>query len=187
MTGLNYPWSLLGGKSNYGCDFGVNVWGGHAGVTSHANEVRADFDALATIGVEVVRWFVFTDGRGGVRWDPAQGLTEGQATPTPPESDRPSLPQSGIVQAGVDRRVSGKWRTSAPARHRAGARVARGLPQLGPRRRLSRGVAVELQGRRRDRRHRRDRDALVDRASPVVKRYGRRSTCPGLITLGSVS
>jgi hypothetical protein len=75
MTGINYPWTVVGGKSNYGCDFGVNVWGGHAGVTSHADEVRADFDTLATIGVEVVRWFVFTDGRGGVRWDSEQGLT----------------------------------------------------------------------------------------------------------------
>jgi hypothetical protein len=75
MTGINYPWTTVGGKPNYGCDFGVNVWGGHAGVTSHADEVRADFEALSTIGVEVVRWFVFTDGRGGVRWDPTQGLT----------------------------------------------------------------------------------------------------------------
>lgn len=32
------------------------------------DDVRADFTAMAAMGVEVVRWFVFTDGRGGLRW-----------------------------------------------------------------------------------------------------------------------
>ena len=63
MRGLNYPWF------NYGCDFGLNIWGSHAGVTAHLDEVRRDFDAIGAIGLDVVRWFVFTDGRGGVQWD----------------------------------------------------------------------------------------------------------------------
>lgn len=68
-AGVNYPWTVLSGKPNYGCDFGWNIWGSHAGVTAHAEDVRADFAAMAGMGIEVVRWFVFTDGRGGVRWD----------------------------------------------------------------------------------------------------------------------
>jgi hypothetical protein len=68
IAGINYPWSVFDGKPNYGCDFGRNKWHSHAGVTRHVDEVRADFEAMAAIGVEVARWFVFTDGRGGVEW-----------------------------------------------------------------------------------------------------------------------
>ncbi|MGH9204835.1 MAG: hypothetical protein ACRD2A_26720, partial [Vicinamibacterales bacterium] len=78
MTGINYPWTLFQGAPNYGCDFGLNIWRTHTGVTAHADEVRADFDAMASIGLEVVRWFVFCDGRGGVRWDDA-GEVDGLA------------------------------------------------------------------------------------------------------------
>jgi hypothetical protein len=67
---VNYPWSVIGGRSNCGCDFGWNVWGSHAGVTTHEAEIRDDFRAMAELGAEVVRWFVWTDGRGGVRWTP---------------------------------------------------------------------------------------------------------------------
>ena len=74
VTGINYPWSVFQGTANYGCDFGRNIWRSHTGVTAHADEVRADFEAMATIGVDVVRWFVFADGRGGVSWDDAGGL-----------------------------------------------------------------------------------------------------------------
>jgi hypothetical protein len=69
IAGINYPWSVFQGKPNYGCDFGRNKWNSHAGVTAHLDEVRADFEAMAAMGVEVARWFVFTDGRGGVEWD----------------------------------------------------------------------------------------------------------------------
>ena len=69
IAGINYPWTIYQGKPNYGCDFGRNKWDSHAGVTTHADEVRADFNAMAAIGVEVTRWFVFTDGRGGVAWN----------------------------------------------------------------------------------------------------------------------
>ena len=69
IAGINYPWTIYQGKPNYGCDFGWNKWNSHAGVTAHRDEVRADFLAMAEIGVEVARWFVFTDGRGGVEWN----------------------------------------------------------------------------------------------------------------------
>jgi hypothetical protein len=74
VTGINYPWSIVNGSPNYGCDFGHNVWRGHSGVTTHADDVRRDFEAMASIGLEVVRWFVFTDGRGGVQWDDDGGV-----------------------------------------------------------------------------------------------------------------
>jgi hypothetical protein len=69
ILGINYPWTVLDGKPNYGCDFGRNIWGSRAGVAMHEADVRADFETMATMGVQVARWFVFTDGRGGVEWD----------------------------------------------------------------------------------------------------------------------
>lgn len=68
IPGINYPWTVVDGRPNYGCDFGRNIWNSHTGVSTHEDEVRADFNAMAAMGVEVVRWFVFSDGRGGVRW-----------------------------------------------------------------------------------------------------------------------
>jgi hypothetical protein len=68
IAGINYPWSIVNGRPNYGCDFGRNIWNSHTGVSTHVDEVRADFAAMAAMGVEVARWFVLTDGRGGVRW-----------------------------------------------------------------------------------------------------------------------
>jgi hypothetical protein len=56
IAGINYPWTVFEGKPNYGCDFGRNKWGSHAGVTAHRDEVRADFAVMATMGVEVARW-----------------------------------------------------------------------------------------------------------------------------------
>ena len=69
ISGINYPWTMIAGKANYGCDFGWNKWGSHAGVKTHRDDVRADFSDMAACGVEVTRWFVFTDGRGGVVWN----------------------------------------------------------------------------------------------------------------------
>jgi hypothetical protein len=68
IAGINYPWTIYQGRPNYGCDFGRNRWNSHAGVSMHADEVRADFEAMAAAGMEVTRWFVFTDGRGGIIW-----------------------------------------------------------------------------------------------------------------------
>lgn len=69
IAGINYPWTVVNGRPNYGCDFGRNQWNSHAGVTTHLSEVRADFEAMAAAGFEVARWFVFTDGRGGIEWN----------------------------------------------------------------------------------------------------------------------
>jgi hypothetical protein len=68
IAGINYPWTVFEGRPNYGCDFGRNQWGGHSGVSVHPADVAADFARLASAGIEVVRWFVFTDGRGGLSW-----------------------------------------------------------------------------------------------------------------------
>jgi hypothetical protein len=78
IPGINYPWTIFQGKPNYGCDFGRNKWDSHAGVTAHLADVRSDFDAMASRGIEVTRWFVFTDGRGGVEWN-ANGELVGPA------------------------------------------------------------------------------------------------------------
>jgi hypothetical protein len=75
IAGINYPWTVFEGKPNYGCDFGRNKWNSHAGVTAHPDAVRADFAAMAAAGFEVTRWFVFTDGRGGVDWNASGELT----------------------------------------------------------------------------------------------------------------
>ena len=74
IAGVNYPWTIYESRPNYGCDFGRNRWNSHAGVTAHLDEVRADFDGMAAAGFEVARWFVFTDGRGGVDWHPSGEL-----------------------------------------------------------------------------------------------------------------
>lgn len=75
IAGVNYPWTIYQGRPNYGCDFGRNKWNSHAGVTAHFDEVRADFASMAAAGFEVARWFVFTDGRGGVDWHTSGELT----------------------------------------------------------------------------------------------------------------
>lgn len=75
IFGINYPWTMFEGGANYGCDFGVNIWNSHNGVSKHVDEVRADFAAMAGSGLEVARWFVFTDGRGGVAWTADGELT----------------------------------------------------------------------------------------------------------------
>ena len=69
LPGVNYPWSKFNGRNNYGCDFGRNIWGSHAGVSAHRDEVARDFAGIASSGARVARWFVFTDGRAGIRWN----------------------------------------------------------------------------------------------------------------------
>ena len=71
IRGINYPWTIFDGRANYGCDFGRNRWDCHTGVTANLDAVRADFAVLSAARIEVARWFVFTDGRGGIRWDTA--------------------------------------------------------------------------------------------------------------------
>ena len=80
IRGLNYPWTVFDGRANYGCDFGRNKWNSHSGVTAHADDVRADFAAMRDAGVEVARWFVFTDGRSGITWNDAGEIAGMNAT-----------------------------------------------------------------------------------------------------------
>ncbi len=68
IAGINYPWTVVDGRPNYGCDFGRNIWNSHTGASTHVEDVRADLEAMAAMGIEVVRWFVLTDGRGGLQW-----------------------------------------------------------------------------------------------------------------------
>lgn len=62
-AGVNYPWRRYGG------DFGPTVWRTHDGIRAARAEIAADLGAMAGAGVEVVRWFVFTDARGGLAVD----------------------------------------------------------------------------------------------------------------------
>lgn len=71
LLGLNYPWV------GYGHDFGTTAWG-HDGVSSVAStaEVEADFADMKSLGVRVVRWFLFCDGRASPEFDET-GLVTG--------------------------------------------------------------------------------------------------------------
>ena len=69
IRGINYPWTVFAGRANYGCDFGRNKWSSHTGVSANLAAVAEDFAALAAARIEVVRWFVFTDGRAGIAWN----------------------------------------------------------------------------------------------------------------------
>ena len=71
IRGINYPWTVFDGRANYGCDFGRNRWNSHTGVTANLAAVRNDFAELRAARIEVTRWFVFTDGRGGIQWSSA--------------------------------------------------------------------------------------------------------------------
>jgi hypothetical protein len=64
LNGVNYPWV------HYGNDFGGNAWGAY-GVHEHATgaTVDADFARMEQRGVRSVRWWLFADGRAGIRWD----------------------------------------------------------------------------------------------------------------------
>jgi hypothetical protein len=69
--GCNYPWSTDGDTVFYGLDFGANVWGSHLGVSTRRAAIARDFEAMASLGFVVVRWFVFADGRAGIVYDRA--------------------------------------------------------------------------------------------------------------------
>jgi hypothetical protein len=61
---VNYPWLT------YGADFGRSPWG-HNGVSRESARaaVAADFAAIRSSGVSVVRWFLLGDGRSGIRYE----------------------------------------------------------------------------------------------------------------------
>lgn len=62
LLGANYPWK------SYGGDFGSNAWGVY-GVHTKPDEIAGQFQQMAEGGLQVVRWFIFTDGRAGVIFD----------------------------------------------------------------------------------------------------------------------
>ena len=62
-AGVNYPWR------HYGGDFGPTVWGTDHGVRTSAPAIADDFAAMRAVGVTMVRWFAFTDARGGLVLD----------------------------------------------------------------------------------------------------------------------
>lgn len=64
LAGVNYPWKT-------GQDFGTGGWG-HSGVSDPTTkaEVEADFTNMASLGVRVVKWRVFQDGRYGIVFAP---------------------------------------------------------------------------------------------------------------------
>jgi hypothetical protein len=73
LVGMNLPWV------RYGCDFGANAWqpGGGLGAGTDLPRTAALLTKLRANGVMAVRWFLFCDGRAGVRFDAAgapQGL-----------------------------------------------------------------------------------------------------------------
>ena len=59
-AGVNYPWR------HYGGDFGPTVWGSDRGIRHAAAPLADDLAVMRAAGVEVVRWFLFTDARGGL-------------------------------------------------------------------------------------------------------------------------
>lgn len=61
MHGVNYP------HRDYGRDFGTSAWGPE-GVSNDSTRKTVDqhFAAMARLGVQVVRWFVFGDGTSGI-------------------------------------------------------------------------------------------------------------------------
>lgn len=69
--GANYPWHW------YGVDFGISPWG-HFGVSTPQakKEVEDDFAELNAHGVKVIRWFLFGDGRSGIKFN-RQGFVTG--------------------------------------------------------------------------------------------------------------
>src|SRR5437762_12433090 len=64
LAGVNYPWHKCGH------DFGSTRWG-HEGVSSRKSypEVEADFAYFEKHQVQVIRWFVFSDGRASPEFD----------------------------------------------------------------------------------------------------------------------
>lgn len=67
FSGVNIPWQ----NGGFGADFGtVEEWGQH---TYSASATDAMFADLASAGVNSVRWWVFTDGRGAPEFNANSG------------------------------------------------------------------------------------------------------------------
>lgn len=65
VVGVNLPWLA------YGCDFGANRWQPEGGVHRQGPRERLEglFERLASVDARTVRWFLFCDGRAGMRFD----------------------------------------------------------------------------------------------------------------------
>lgn len=74
LEGANLPWLRYGG------DFGANAWSpaGGMGKPGRQEELRRHFRELQGRGITVLRWFLFCDGRAGIRFSP-------QGTPIGPD------------------------------------------------------------------------------------------------------
>ncbi len=146
FVGINLPWHT------YGCDFGANAWFPEGGIgrPGVAGELDRLFARLARAGLGVVRWFLFCDGRAGIRFDPAG------------------------VPAGLDaycfRDVDAALALAAS--HRATLLfVLFDFTWFRPRRVVN---GVELFGRRRVVAREESRRTLLERvAVPLLRRYGR--------------
>lgn len=67
LSGVNVPWQ----DGGYGGDFGtVEEWSQH---TYSASKTEAMFADLSAAGVNSVRWWLFTDGRGAPEFDALSG------------------------------------------------------------------------------------------------------------------
>jgi hypothetical protein len=75
LNGANYPWKNyadfgeIASQSNRGSDRVVNC----------QREIDGDFQRFAAQGLTAVRWFLFTDGRNGIQFDPVNKLPTGLA------------------------------------------------------------------------------------------------------------
>jgi len=67
LEGANLPWL------SYGGDFGANAWSpaGGLGKPGKREELRRHFLELKRQGLHAVRWFLFCDGRAGIRFSAA--------------------------------------------------------------------------------------------------------------------
>jgi hypothetical protein len=66
LEGVNLPWL------NYGGDFGANAWNPLGGVSRPEKLpiLQRVFRKLQERGIRTVRWFLFCDGRAGIRFTP---------------------------------------------------------------------------------------------------------------------
>ena len=60
LLGANIPWFKYGG------DFGKNDWGKY-GVSTKEAKVKSTFNKLKQAKGNTVRWFLFADGRAGIK------------------------------------------------------------------------------------------------------------------------
>jgi hypothetical protein len=64
LIGANLPWLQYG-------EFGANAWNPHGGLSRRTDldDVRRRLSEAAASGVQALRWFLFCDGRAGIRFD----------------------------------------------------------------------------------------------------------------------